>query len=45
MIDGRYPIPSGDHRVEQTIERSRFIATVGGAETVDSAAAFVETDT
>ncbi len=37
----RYPIPAGDHRVEQSIQRSRFIATVGHASTAEEAAAFV----
>lgn len=37
----RYPIPSGDHRVEQSIQRSRFIATLGHASTVEEASAFV----
>lgn len=37
----RYPIPAGEHRVEQTIQRSRFVATVAPAATTDEAAAFV----
>jgi uncharacterized YigZ family protein len=37
----RYPVPAGPHRVEQEIQRSRFIATVERAPSVDEAAAFV----
>jgi uncharacterized YigZ family protein len=37
----RYPVPAGEHRVEQVVLRSRFIATVGRASTVDEAVAFV----
>jgi uncharacterized YigZ family protein len=37
----RYAIPAAEHRVEQTIQRSRFVATVGPAATTDEAAAFV----
>ena len=37
----RYPIPGTIHRVEQLIDRSRFIATVAPAATVDEAQAFV----
>lgn len=39
--DERYTIPAAEHRVEQTIQRSRFIATVAQAASVDEAAAFV----
>ena len=39
--DERYPVPAGEHRVEQTILRSRFIATVGPAASAEEAAAFV----
>jgi len=37
----RYPVPKSDHRVEQSIQRSRFIATVGRASTTDDAVDFV----
>jgi uncharacterized YigZ family protein len=37
----RYPIPAGEHRVEQTIQRSRFVATLGPAATIEEATAFV----
>lgn len=38
---GRYRIPDGAHRVEETIQRSRFITTVAHAPDVDAAHAFV----
>lgn len=38
---GRYSIPARRVRVEETIDRSRFITTVGHASTVDDARAFV----
>ncbi len=38
----RYPIPSGTHRVEETIRRSRFITTVTHASTGDAAHEFLE---
>ena len=37
----RYPVPSGRHRTEQTIERSRFICTIERARTPDDAQSFV----
>src|SRR5215207_10093803 len=37
----RYPIPAAAHRAALVIERSRFIATVARAATVDEASAFV----
>ena len=37
----RYPVPAATHRVEQVIERSRFIATLGRAATSEEAAGFV----
>jgi uncharacterized YigZ family protein len=37
-----YRIPVGDHRVEQVIERSRFIATVGHAADPEAARAFID---
>jgi uncharacterized YigZ family protein len=39
---GRYPVPAGTNRSEQVIDRSRFIATVGRAGTVDDARAFID---
>lgn len=39
--DDRYAIPATEHRVEQSIQRSRFIATVGEAASGEAAAAFV----
>lgn len=38
----RYPIPAADMRVVETIDRSRFITTMGPAPTVDAARAFIE---
>lgn len=40
--DGRYPIPARNHRLEHTVRRSRFIATLGHAIDAESARAFVE---
>lgn len=40
--DRRYAIPAGVFRKEQEIERSRFIATIAHARSVDEARAFVE---
>lgn len=37
----RYPIPAGVHRVEEIINRSRFITTIGHAPTVEAARAFI----
>jgi len=37
----RYPVPARTHRVAQEIQRSRFIATVEHAPTVEAATAFV----
>ena len=41
MPEDRYPIPAARHRTEQVIQRSRFIATVAPAESVEAAQAFV----
>lgn len=41
MDEKRYPIPAGLHRVEQDIQKSRFITTVAPAATVEEAKAFV----
>ncbi len=37
----RYLIPAGRHRVEQELQRSRFITTVARASTVEEAKAFI----
>lgn len=39
--DSRYPIPACEHRAEQVIQRSRFIATIAPASTRDEATAFI----
>lgn len=41
MDEKRYRIPAGLHRVEQDIEKSRFITTAAHAPTVEEAKAFV----
>lgn len=41
MHADRYPIPAARHRTEQVIQRSRFIATVAPAESIEAATAFV----
>ncbi|MEZ4768111.1 MAG: YigZ family protein [Caldilineales bacterium] len=38
----RYPIPAARHRVEEEIDRSRFITTVAYTPTVEAARAFVD---
>lgn len=38
----RYPVPARVHRVEETIQRSRFITTAARAPDADAAHAFVE---
>jgi uncharacterized YigZ family protein len=38
----RYPVPAAEHRAELVIERSRFLATVAPAPTVEAAQEFVE---
>jgi len=38
----RYPIPARIHRVEETVQRSRFVTTVAHAPDADAAHAFVE---
>lgn len=37
----RYPVPGGRHRVEQVIDRSRFLCTVERVRTVAEAQAFI----
>lgn len=38
----RYPVPAETRRTEETIDRSRFIGTVGRAGTVEDARAFID---
>jgi uncharacterized YigZ family protein len=38
----RYPIPAQRHRVEEVIQRSRFITTLAHAPTVEAARAFID---
>ena len=38
---GRYPVPADVHRVEQSIERSRFVCTVARVQTPAEAQAFI----
>ncbi|CAN5757171.1 YigZ family protein [soil metagenome] len=37
----RYPVPAGRHRVEETIERSRFVCTMERASTPEDGQAFI----
>ncbi len=37
----RYPVPSATSRVEDTIDRSRFVTTLGPAATIEEARSFV----
>jgi len=37
----RYPVPAATHRVDQEINRSRFITTIARASTVEDAVAFI----
>jgi uncharacterized YigZ family protein len=37
----RYPIPAGRHRIEQVIDRSRFLCTIAPVASVDEAQAFI----
>ena len=39
---GRYPVPARIHRVQETIQRSRFTTTVARAPDADAAHAFVQ---
>lgn len=41
-VSARYPIPARIHRVEETIQRSRFVTTVAHAPDADAAQAFVQ---
>jgi uncharacterized YigZ family protein len=40
-VSQRYPVPGGRHRVEQVIDRSRFLCTVERVRTVAEAQAFI----
>jgi uncharacterized YigZ family protein len=40
-VTKRYRVPAGVRRAEETIERSRFVATVGRADSVADAQAFI----
>jgi uncharacterized YigZ family protein len=42
MSTARYPIPAETTRIEIRIVNSRFIATIGGAQTVEAAKAFID---
>ena len=42
-LASRYPIPARLHRVEETIQRSRFITTAAHAPDADAAQAFIQT--
>jgi len=41
-MSGRYTIPGGRRRVEETRDRSRFVTTVDHASTVEEARAFID---
>lgn len=41
MDTPRYPVPATRHRAEHEVRRSRFIATIGYAPTVEDARAFI----
>ena len=41
MAEQRYRVPAGRHRVEQEVQRSRFVTTVAPAATVEEARAFI----
>ncbi|MEP6730108.1 MAG: YigZ family protein [bacterium] len=41
MSEARYPVPASRHRVEDTIERSRFICTIQRVASPDDAHAFL----
>ena len=38
----RYPVPAARHRVEQTIDRSRFLCTLERVATPEAAQAFLK---
>ncbi len=41
-MTNRYPVPGRSHRIDEEIKRSRFIATVDRAATVEAAVAFID---
>ena len=41
-MNQEYPIPAAHHRVDEKIRRSHFITTVGPADTVEDARAFIK---
>lgn len=41
-MSDRYPVPAAQHRVEEEINRSRFITTVAHTPTVEEARAFIQ---
>jgi len=41
-VAARYPVPAARHRVEQVIDRSRFLCTVERVESVSDAQAFIK---
>lgn len=41
MATSRYPVPAAQHRVEQSIERSRFICTIARVESASDAQALI----
>jgi putative IMPACT (imprinted ancient) family translation regulator len=40
--DLRYPVPAAVHRIEQVVDRSRFICTVARAANAEEAQAFIK---
>ncbi|MBL0937608.1 MAG: YigZ family protein [Gemmatimonadaceae bacterium] len=42
VSDVRYPVPAARHRVEQVIDRSRFICTIERVRSTDEAQAFIK---
>jgi uncharacterized YigZ family protein len=43
VSDARYPVPKGTHRIEQVIDRSRFLCTITRVANTEEAQAFVKT--
>jgi uncharacterized YigZ family protein len=41
-VSTRYPVPASRHRVEQVIDRSRFLCTIDRVQSVEDAQAFVK---
>ncbi len=42
MNDLRYPVPAAVHRIEQVVDRSRFICTLARASTAEEAQVFIK---